>query len=996
MKRLVLCAALIAALPAAADTRTPPAERWAAWDRHQAMEQSSLLKGLTWRSIGPTVQGGRIVDVEVHPKDPYTFYVAYASGGVWKTTNNGVSFQPLSDALPTTISGDIALDPNDPQVLWVGTGEPNSSRSSYSGLGMLVSRDGGASFTPSGLDDADRIARVRVDPADSNRIFVAVQGALYTPGGRRGVFRSTDAGKTWTQVLKGSSEWTGAIDLIFDPRDSTTVYAALWERSRSAFNFTEGGKGSGVYKSTDGGDTWARLMGFPQGEHIGRIGLAISPAAPDRVYAGIDNQEPLPAALLDAGDRPLSPARLKTMSKDEFLRQDPEEIEIFIRSADFDPSIDAATLVDKIEKNELTMDQLRAKLIDGDAALFSTDIRGLDIWRSDDAGGAWTRANDKPIREVTYTYGYYFGEIRVAPDNADRLYVLGVPTAISEDGGKTWSGRLNQADVHVDHHALEIDPADPRRILNGNDGGLDVSYDGGATWLRLDRQSVGQSYALAVDMESPYNVYTGMQDNGSWKGSSMLDPSRPGKFWESGGDGWTFLNGGDGMQVQVDPRDASVVYTGYQFGWYERSGKDGGEVRPRPGLTDPALRYNWNTPILLSEHNPDTLYFGANKLFRSLDRGQTWRAISGDLTRDKRRGDVPYATITSISESPREFGLLVAGTDDGLVWVTEDGGVEWREVTRGLAKGRWVSRVALSAHQRNRLFVTQTGYRLDDQNAYVWVSEDLGRSWRSLATGLPSEPVNVIEEDPINSDLIYVGTGRGVYASWDRGQGWMALQQGLPNVPVHDLVVHPRERELVAGTHGRSVWIADVLPLQDLTDDVRAKPLYVFHVPEVTASREWRSISNPWFKHLEQPEKVVFHFWAKESGPVALTVADGDKQVVRKVEVQAIAGINRFEYDLKVDGELAIPAEAARVKKAAEKAADAATDATAKPTSDTGELAKYPLAESQRLGHPLYITTGDYTITLTQGAASSDAKLKVNAPKAFEPRQKPKYKVRGR
>ncbi len=997
MTRLVLCVALLAAMPAAvANTRTAPDDRWAAWDRHRALEQSSPLKGLTWRSIGPTVQGGRIVDIEVHPNDPYTFYVAYASGGVWKTTNNGVSFVPLSDALPTTISGDIAIDPNDPQVLWIGTGEPNSSRSSYAGLGVLVSRDGGATFTPSGLDDADRIARVRVDPTNSERIFVAVQGALYTPGGRRGMFRSDDGGKTWKHVLKDKGEWTGAIDFVFDPRNSNVVYAAMWERSRSAFNFVEGGKGSGVYKSTDGGDTWARLPGFPMGEHIGRIGLAISPAAPDRLYASIDNQEPLPTALMDAGDRPLSPARLKTMSKEEFLRQDPDEIEIFIRGADFDPSIDAAALVAKIESGELTMEKLKAKLVDGNAALFNTDIRGIDIWRSDNGGDSWSRANDKPIRDFTFTYGYYFGEIRVAPDNADRVYILGVPTAISEDGGKTFSGRINQPDVHVDHHAFEFDPANPRRILNGNDGGLDVSYDGGATWLKLDRQSVGQSYALTVDMETPYNVYTGMQDNGTWKGSSMLDPSRPGGFWDGGGDGWTFLNGGDGMQIQVDPRDSSVVYTGYQFGWYQRSGKDGGEVRPRPALTDPALRYNWNTPIVLSEHSPNTLYFGANKLFRSLDQGKTWRAISGDLTRDERRGDVPYATITTISESPREFGLLAAGTDDGLVWVSEDGGVQWREITRGLAKGRWISRVVLSAHQRNRLYVTQTGYRLDDQTAYVWVSEDLGRSWRSLATGLPNEPVNVIEEDPVNNDLVYVGTGRGVYASWDRGQGWMALQQGLPNVPVHDLVVHPRDRELVAGTHGRSVWITDVLPLQDLTGEVRAKPLHVFYVPEVTASRGWRSTSNPWFAHTDKPDTAVFHYWAKESGPVTMTVADADKQAVRKIEMQAIAGINRFEYDLKVDGDLAIPAEAARVKKAAEKATESAKETATGTASAKGELAKFPLAESQRLGHPLYITAGDYTITLSQGTVNAEAKLKVNAAKAFEPRQKPKYKLRGR
>jgi photosystem II stability/assembly factor-like uncharacterized protein len=989
--RHALTVAIAIALAAPAfgkTTRTDAEARWQAWEQHQQLEQSSLFAGLKWRSIGPTVQGGRIVDVEVHPDKPYTFYVAYASGGVWKTSNNGVTFTPLSDDLASMISGDIAIDPQAPDTLWVGTGEPNSSRSSYSGLGMFVSRDGGKTFEHAGLTDADRIARVRVDPKDSQRVFVAVQGPLYTPGGKRGIFRTIDGGQSWQQVLAGDGEWTGAIDLIFDPRDSKIVYAAMWERSRRPWNFVEGGPGSGVWKSTDGGDNWTRLAGFPKGEHVGRIGLAISPANPDRIYASIDNQEPLPENLIDLGDRPLSPARLKRMSKDEFLRQDPDEIEMLVRRSDFEPSMDGKQLIAMIKSGELTMDQLRAELTDGNAALFNTDIRGLDVWRSDDAGGSWARANVEPIRDVTYTYGYYFGEIRVAPDNADRVYVLGVPTAISEDGGATWSGRINDAQVHVDHHAFEIDPNNPQRLFNGNDGGLDVSYDGGESWVRLDAQSVGQSYTLGVDMAEPYNVYTGMQDNGTWKGSSQTDPSAPGGFW-GGGDGWSFLNGGDGMQVQVDPRDPSVVYTGYQFGWYRRGGKDGGEVRPRAALADPSLRFNWNTPILLSEHNPDILYMGANKLYRSMDQGRTWRAISGDLTRNPNRGDVPFATITTVAESSKDFGLIAAGTDDGLLWITEDGGQQWREITKGLPKDRWVSRVVTSSHNRGRLYASFTGYREDDMSAYVYVSEDLGKSWRSIAANLPAEPVNVIKEDPVNADVLYVGSNRGVYVSLDRGGSWQALPGGLPNVPVHDLVVHPRDRELVAGTHGRSVWIVDALPIQDLTADVRAKPAHLFFVADVDAARGWRSAPDRWFDHNEVKPKSVIHYWAAQAGSGKLTIKDADGNAVRVLDVNASMGINRVDYDLLVDADLGVAAEAARVAKAAAKAEKTST-------GTEGELGKTPLAESKRLGHALYITPGEYTLALELGGATADTKFSVNAPKAFEARVKPKYKLRGR
>mgnify|MGYP002137378357 CR=1 FL=1 len=389
---------------------------------------------------------------------------------------------------------------------------------------------------------------------------------------------------------------------------------------------------------------------------------------------------------------------------------------------------------------------------------------------------------------------------------------------------------------------------------------------------------------------------------------------------------------------------------------------------------------------------------GANKLYRSMDQGRTWTAISGDLTRNPNRGDVPFATISTIAESAKTFGLLIVGTDDGLVWISEDGGVEWRESAKGLPRDRWVSRVVTSSHERARLYASFNGYRDDDMSAYVYASDDLGKSWHSISANLPAEPVNVVKEDPVNADVLYVGTDRGAYVSIDRGQNWQALQAGLPNVAVHDLVVHPRDRELVAGTHGRSIWIVDVLPIQELTKDVRAKAAHLFYVADVDYSRGWRGQRDRWFDHNERHEKSVIQYWAAEAGSGTLKVLDADKNVVREIPVTATRGINRVEYDLLVDEKLGLAAEAARVAKADAKAKDAAADA--KPAdaaaSADGVLAKTPLAESKRLGHPLYLTPGDYTLALDLGGANAETKFKVNPPKAFEPRVKPKFKLRGR
>ena len=502
-------------------------------------------------------------------------------------------------------------------------------------------------------------------------------------------------------------------------------------------------------------------------------------------------------------------------------------------------------------------------------------------------------------------------------------------------------------------------PASPSRILVGNDGGLATSWDGGLTWLELNSIPVGQFYTIHVDMAEPYNIYGGLQDNGSWRGSS-LSPSRMIQ------DAWTFLNGGDGFYVQTDERDGRITYAGYQFGYYTRIDPDGSRhrVRPRNQLDEPALRYNWMTPVRLSSHNADIVYFGANKLFRSMDRGENWVEISADLTRATERGDVPYGTITTLDESPLVFGQIVVGTDDGQVWFTDDGGVEWTDVGDGIVRDRWITRVVASAHDRDRLYLSANGYRDDDMQAYVYRSDDRGRNWRRIDDGLPAEPVNVIHEDPQRSGMLYVGTDRGVYVSRDDGATWLGLNAGLPHVPVHDLVVHPRDHELVAGTHGRSVWVVDVEPLQLLDDEIEAAALHLFALDEVQAQRSWRSRRSGWFYRPDEDESThQYQVWAREAGPATLELRDADDHLLRTAQIELLAGLNQLEWDLRLDEDLALAVEATQ-----------ATDAA------DSTLAAVPWSEAVRLDYPLYVTGGEYRLRIVRGEEHSEQTLTVKAP----------------
>ncbi|HPI96975.1 MAG TPA: glycosyl hydrolase, partial [Gammaproteobacteria bacterium] len=488
-------------------------------------------------------------------------------------------------------------------------------------------------------------------------------------------------------------------------------------------------------------------------------------------YVVVDNQEQLPEDQWDMGDTAINAKRLKKMTTEELLLQDKDALEKFLRDNNFPPETTADKVIEKLKEKKTSPQDLVKSLKNANNNLFDTDIKGLEVYRSDDGGDTFSKTHEKPLDNVVFTYGYYFGKIHVDPNDANTIYTMGVPLIKSTDGGQNWTS-LYDPKVHVDYHEVWIDPKNSNHIIAANDGGADESYDGGEHWRKLDYQPVGQFYTVNVDMEEPYNVYGGLQDNGTLKGSSKTD-------WKDG-ESWTRLFGGDGMYVSTDDK---TTYVGFQFGNYFKLGEGKPKsIKPPNYLNESPLRYNWNTPVVLSPHNKEIIYYGANKLYRSMDKGETYKAISKDLTQSLKYGDVPYATITSISESPLEFGRIIVGTDDGLVWVTSDGGNNWKNVTKKLPQKLWVSRVVASEHDKNQLWLTLNNYRNDDIQSYVYYSTNFGKSWKDISNNLPNSAVNVIKEDPKTKGLVYAGTDRGVYYSLNYGQKWQTLGDEFPTV----------------------------------------------------------------------------------------------------------------------------------------------------------------------------------------------------------------------
>ena len=785
-----------------------PAERQAVLNQRKTLNENSSLKDLKFRNIGPTNMSGRVVDVEVNPKNPTEFYVAYASGGLWHTTNNGQSLVPIFEKENAYSIGDIAVDWQS-RSIWVGTGESNSSRSSYSGNGIYKTIDNGKSWSWLGLPESHHIGKIILHPTNQNIAWVAAIGHLYSPSKERGVYKTTDGGKSWMHSLQIDDN-TGVIEMDINPKNPDELYASAWYRTRRAWNFEEGGKTSGIYKSSDGGNNWKMIStaaaGFPTGDKIGRIGIAVHAANPAVLYAIVDNQNNRPDTAKVKADTNYVLKDFRNISKETLLALDQNKLDSFLADNNFDSKYTAANVKRLVREDSIKPTAIFDYLFNANTALFETPIIGAEMYRSDDAGMSWKKMNTKPL-ELYNTYGYYFGKLSVAADDANKLVILGFDLEVSTDGGKTFKAK-DKVSTHADWHSCWINPTNNSHWVAGNDGGFNVTYDNGDHWFKGNTPAVGQFYNITTDNATPYNVYGGLQDNGVWYGPSTAKESEQWNYENPYP--WKRMGGGDGMQVQVDTRDNKTLYSGSQFGFYSRRSTDGGRgtsIYPRHNLGSEAFRYNWQTPILLSKHNQDILYYGTNRLHRSMTKGEKMETLSGDLTNGKKEGDIPFGTMTSISESPLQFGLLYIGTDDGNIQVSKDGGYTFTLVSKKLPQGLYVSRVLASQYKLSRVYATLNGYRNDHFAAYVYVSEDYGQTWTALGKNLPAEPVNVIIEDAKEANLLYLGTDNGLYTSFNRGESFMSMGQQLPNVAVHDLVIQARENELVVGTHGRSIYI---------------------------------------------------------------------------------------------------------------------------------------------------------------------------------------------
>jgi len=740
---------------------TDPELRLKGFEQYQEMQKKSPYKDLKWQFLGPTNVGGRCIDVAVvAPKGKnYTIYVASASGGLWKTDNEGTTWEPVFDQAASTTIGDVTIAPSDPNIIWIGTGEANIFRSSQAGCGVYKSTDAGKTWQHMGLTDTYTIPRIVIDPKNPDIVYVAASGHEWTFNPERGVYKTTDGGKTWQKVLFVNNE-TGAIDLVMDPNDSDILYAATWQRIRYKWNDPRNSQnysGSGIYKTTDGGKTWKPINdGLPAARYRGRIGIDIARSNPNVLYALVDNYEiarEADSTRLDSYGRPM--ARV---------------------------------------------------------------IKGATIYRSDDRGGTWRQVSGLTDTMKTYmerhsaTYGWVFGQIRVDPNDENTVYSMGLSLSVSTDGGKTFR-RLRG--MHGDHHGLWIDPDNSNYLVNVNDGGAYVSYDKGKSWRSFtDQIHSTQFFDIAYDMDTPFRVYGSVQDYGSFRGVVDLSKGRD-KVPEVKFDP---APGGEGSSHAIDPTNPAIVYSAWFYGMITRSDVITGTSKrllPRQYEDEPKLRGQWVAPFIISPHDPNIIYHGMQFLFRSLDQGNTWAQISPDLSyhTPSEMGDIPYHTLTTISESPLKYGLIYAGTDDGKVQMTRDGGEHWQEIMQGLPYQKWVSRIVASAFEMGTVYMSQNGKRDDDFTPYVWKSTNYGKTWVDISKGIPIGPVNVIREDPKNRNILYVGTDGGVYVTADGAKTWNALGTGLPMTYVLDLVIHPRDNMIVIATHGRGVWVLDANPV---------------------------------------------------------------------------------------------------------------------------------------------------------------------------------------
>lgn len=841
-------------------------------DSSFAQFDPDLFSGMKARSIGPAGMSGRIGDIEAVVANPNIIYVGAATGGVWKSTNGGITWQPIFDDQPASSIGAISVFQANPSIVWVGTGEGNPRNSVGVGNGIYKSLDGGDNWKYLGLEKTDKIHRIVLDPTDPNVAYVAALGTTWGENPERGVFKTVDGGKNWKRILF-VDEKSGCADLVMDPVNPNKLFAALWEHRRWPWFFKSGGPGSGLFVTVDGGETWKKITskeGLPEGE-LGRIGVAIARNNPNVVYALVEAK----------------------------------------KSA---------------------------------------------LCRSDDGGKNWkiinqsANVNPRP---------FYYADIRVDPQNENRVYSLHSSLVVSEDGGRTFE-RLRSR-IHSDHHALWIHPENGSFMIDGNDGGVAISYDRGQTWRFVDNLPLAQYYHINIDMEIPYNIYGGMQDNGSWRG--------PSDVWESGGIRnyhWQEVGFGDGFATLSDPNDSNIGYSMSQGGYLSRFNRITGErkdIRP-PAPDSVELRFNWNAAIAIDPFDPQTVYYGSQFVHQSTDRGDSWQIISPDLTtndpakqKQAESGGLTYdvtnaenhCTILTIAPSPVQAGVIWVGTDDGNVQVTQDGGRNWNRVSQqipDLPANTWCPHIEASKFDAGTAYIVFDDHQRSNWTTYIYKTENFGKKWESLTKNDPTairdqnSPerwgfAHVIEQDPVNKNLLYLGTEFGLFISFNDGKNWLKWKHGVPTVPVRALIVHPRDHDLVIGTHGRAAFILDdVRPLRTVSKALFEKPLHLFEIPPVyqhetraaagyhfPADAMFNGDSRPYGALItyqvippttEQPKTVTQDQSEEEKSgtdagktqepQVTIQVIDSTGQVVRNFEGPMHKGINRVVWDLRRDG----------------------------------------------------------------------------------------------
>ena len=826
----------------------------------QEKPEERLLKQSTFRNLGPFRAGSWVTSFAV-PASPahahlYTLYVGTRNGGVWKTVNNGTTFEPIFDSQEALSIGDVAVALSNSDIVWVGTGEAYCARSSSSGDGIYKSTDSGKTWQHCGLRDSQHIARITIHPVKPDVVYVAAMGHLFSTNEERGIFKTADGGATWEKILY-SNDKVGAIDLAMNLSAPDTLYAAMYEKTRLPWHYEAGGPESAIYKTTDGGRNWTRLGGGLPSGVVGRIGLDIYQKNPDILYAIVENANKRPA----------------TKEEEE---QDKER---------------------GLGPRERTV--------------------GVEVYRTDDAGLNWRKINAG--KESAFDKApYSFNQLRINAFDPDKVYCTGQSLVSTMDGGKTWTGLTWPPDgvfqkAFGDFRTLWADPQDSERLIFGSDGGVYVSYDGGKTCHHFYNIPLGEFYAVGVDMEDSYNIYGGLQDHDSWKGPSN---GWAGEIMLSD---WVTVGGGDGMYNAVDPTDSRWVYNNREFGMMWRLDQKTGvqtPIMPRREKGKDPYRFNWTPPIMLSPHNSAIVYTGAQVLLRSLDRGGHWEEISPDLTtndvsKQHGAGNITFCTITTASESPIKPGVIWVGTDDGKVQVTRDYGATWTDSTAGIAAAGgpaelWVSRVLASPHEAGRAFVAKTGFRQDINKPFLFQTADFGATWTSISADLPEKNINVVLQDRKNAGLLFAGTDHGLYVSLNAGRNWLPFKGTMPWVKVTDLVIHPRENDLVVATYGRGLWLTDITLLQEWNEKIPAEDVHLFavepraqRVPAVYGNYQLQGDSH--IMTPNEPDDFVIRYYLKEKAKdkVKVTITDLSGKVLREIDGKGEAGFNTVLWDMR-------------------------------------------------------------------------------------------------